>query len=289
MAMPTTADKPRYRIEIVRDDEPRNPREDYDNFGTMACWHRSYNLGDKHNFSDPIDLMREMVNASVHTGDLVNFIKSGKANGLRVDENPTAGTYSLTSLWDFNGQWHEEYGGSLPIDTSDVNLRDAILDNMSIGDLRRFAERSHVIMPLYLYDHSGITMSTSDFNDRWDSGQVGFIYVSHEKIADNFGSVTPENLEKTKKLLKGEVQDYDCHLRGERYGFRLYDRGEEIDSCWGFLGDFHDAKAAIADYLPEQVAALVDSLDYFKTEAEEAGYGDEEEAEDGTEMGDDDD
>lgn len=39
-----------------------------------------------------------------------------------------------------------------------------------------------VVLPLYLYDHGGITMNTGGFSDPWDSGQVGFIFVSKEKI-----------------------------------------------------------------------------------------------------------
>ena len=33
-------------IQIVQDLEPENPR-DWDNFGTMVCWHQKYTLGDK--------------------------------------------------------------------------------------------------------------------------------------------------------------------------------------------------------------------------------------------------
>ena len=41
---------------------------------------------------------------------------------------------------------------------------------------------------LYLYDHSGITMSTGSFCDSWDSGQVGFIYVTKEDIEKEYGA-----------------------------------------------------------------------------------------------------
>ena len=36
-------------IEVVREDYPDSPRE-WDNLGTMVCFHRKYNLGDKHDF-----------------------------------------------------------------------------------------------------------------------------------------------------------------------------------------------------------------------------------------------
>ncbi len=42
----------KYLIEILNDEDPENPRE-WDNLGTMVCFHRHYNLGDKHNFDNP--------------------------------------------------------------------------------------------------------------------------------------------------------------------------------------------------------------------------------------------
>lgn len=288
--MAVTTDKSRYRIEIVLDDDPPDPR-DWDNLGTMACWHKRYNLGDKHDFSEPIDFMRELAD-SASTDELIQYICGGMANGLRFDEhpdveNPGNRSASLMSYWDFNKEWYEEYSATLPLDPKDDYLRDKILENMSIGDLRRFAERANLIIPIYLLDHSSLSMSTRSFNDPWDSGQVGFIYASHKKIAEEYGGISPENMEKAEKLVRGEVQNYDNYLRGECYGFRLFDRGEEIDSCWGSLGSFDDAKEAIIAYLPEQAAVLVEGMDYFNAIAEEAGY-DDEEAENGEEMGDDD-
>src|SRR3990167_995153 len=42
----------------------------------------------------------------------------------------------------------------------------------------QITEEAHVILPLYLYDHSGLAINTTGFHCPWDSGQVGFIYVS---------------------------------------------------------------------------------------------------------------
>ena len=43
-----------------------------------------------------------------------------------------------------------------------------------------------VKLPLWLYDHSGISMSCGDrtypYNDQWDSGLVGTIYVTKESL-----------------------------------------------------------------------------------------------------------
>ncbi len=50
------------------------------------------------------------------------------------------------------------------------------------------------------------------------------------------------------------------HLSGECYGFQLYKDGEEMDSCWGFLGDFEEVRKDISEYLPEECWSLMDHL-----------------------------
>jgi hypothetical protein len=74
-----------------------------------------------------------------------------------------------------------------------------------------------VILPLYLYDHGGITMSTSPFSCRWDSGQVGWTFVSKKKIREEYGvkRISKELIEKVTEMLEGEVRTYDMYLTGE--------------------------------------------------------------------------
>lgn len=121
-------------------------------------------------------------------------------------------------------------------------------------------------LPLYLYDHGGITMKTSPFTCAWDSGQVGFIYVTKEKARKEYGNLTKANLDKVVKYLVGEVEAYAQYLEGQVYGYIVkdvtgwadycerYDKDEdsdydfgkfvahvapEIDSCWGYYGYDH--------------------------------------------------
>ena len=49
-----------YTIKIYTDNDPQNPREEWDNFGKMACFHRNYKLGDKHSFS--VESLQEFLN-----------------------------------------------------------------------------------------------------------------------------------------------------------------------------------------------------------------------------------
>ena len=111
-------------------------------------------------------------------------------------------------------------------------------------------EGAIVVLPLYLYDHSGITMNTTGFSCQWDSGQVGFIYATAETVRKIYGdkSMTIEEIE---AQLKAEVATYDQYLTGDVWGFIIEDDdGEHIDSCWGFFGE-DNAKAAATEAMEE--------------------------------------
>jgi hypothetical protein len=165
-----------YLIEVIQDESPESPRE-WDNLGTMICFHPRYNLGDKH----------------------------------------------------------------------DYRSRDYRFYDEQTEDIKK-KENACVMLPLYLYDHSGITMSTSSFGCRFDSGQVGWIVVSKEKVRKEYNvkRINKELIEKVTKVLEGEVETYDQYLTGDVYGYRIskvtecelgHEHKEEVDSCWGFYGE----------------------------------------------------
>jgi hypothetical protein len=94
-----------------------------------------------------------------------------------------------------------------------------------------------IVLPIYMYDHGAITISTTPFGCRWDSGQVGFIYITQERIVHEYGDDSKTTRERVTQYLMGEVETYNQYLMGEVYGFVLEDvEGEQIDSCWGFYG-----------------------------------------------------
>jgi len=122
-------------------------------------------------------------------------------------------------------------------------------------------ENACIILPLFLLDHSGITMATKDFNDRWDSGQVGYIFVSKKKVREEYSvkRITKAIAEKACKVLEAEVETYDQYLRGDVYGFEIWRLGkksgkekEMIDSCWGYYSETECLDEGISN-VPETV------------------------------------
>lgn len=119
---------------------------------------------------------------------------------------------------------------------------------------------ARIILPLRLYDHSGITMSVGSGAHPmdpggWDSGQVGFIYVTAAKLREEYSvkRISKKVLTEAEEVLRGEVKVYDEYLTNDCYGYVIEDPdGEDVESCWGFYGE--------TDYCMTEAKEVVDCL-----------------------------
>lgn len=114
----------------------------------------------------------------------------------------------------------------------------------------KYRENVVVIAPLYLYDHSGITINTTGFNCPWDSGQVGFVFITKKEARKWFGwkRITKERKEKLKERLLSDVKEYDNYLTGMQYKFDIYKKKEWIEGYGCFDDDdkaMEEAKSII--------------------------------------------
>ena len=142
--------------------------------------------------------------------------------------------------------WHRRYrlGDSHRFDSPNSFLRDraGVSDrsDLSMDQLRERADRKAVLLPVFLYDHSGLAMNTIGFHCPWDSGQVGYVYVTLDAVREEFGvkRVTKAMREKAAEILCGEIVSYDAYLGGRVYGYVIEQDGEEVDACWGFVGHY---------------------------------------------------
>ena len=103
--------KRKFELVVEHDNDPMNPRTDWDNITTIVCFHKRYDIGDKTDYKSS----------------------------------------------DFDS-WDE--------------LKTQIESDNKVL----------LIKPLYMYDHSGITISTSPFSCRFDSGHVGWIFISEKQL-----------------------------------------------------------------------------------------------------------
>ena len=101
---------------------------------------------------------------------------------------------------------------------------------------KEFTKKYHVF-GLEAYIHGGVVLALSregNFVDRqWDVSQLGAVFVSRKewKTAD-----------KARKAALGLIKYWNDTLSGNVYGYVVEDeRGEHLDSCWGFYGDYEDS------------------------------------------------
>ena len=124
--------------------------------------------------------------------------------------NPRVENDNLGTMW----CWHRRYD----LGDSDRNKYDT--RNFSGWSEMKEAIQKDIkpvaILPLYLYDHSGITMRTEPFSCPWDSGRVGFIFFTREKLKDlGYKIASKSAVKKAMACLEAEVKDYDRYLTGE--------------------------------------------------------------------------
>jgi len=152
--------------------------------------------------------------------------------------------------------WHRRY-----------NLGDVQPKQDAEDWLAENAPEGSIVLPLYLYDHSGITMSTSGFSCAWDSGQVGVIVATPARIREMFmvKRITKKVRERATECLVSEVKSYDDFITGNVWGYTIESvkdcescgsktTGDEDvdDSCWGFFGSDASTLGAMLEHVDEQ-------------------------------------
>ena len=149
--------------------------------------------------------------------------------------------------------WHQRY------DLGDKH------DFEDSTNFRKWAKENKAFyLPLYLFEHGGLSISASGFSycdpDGWDWGQIGWIYITEEKIRNEFNwkKLTAKRMEQIESYLLNEVEIYNNYLNGNVYGYIIERNEKSFDSCWGYYGDpeesglLEDAKSNIDYYITEE-------------------------------------
>lgn len=277
-------------ISVEQDSNNPHPRDDFDMIGTMYTWHRNYALGGKDDLNnqtslDEVDtqewlfdhiylggkgprLPEHLQGFEFYYGDLKYYLSDAE---YREMDRLKALSEVCDLPADFQDRYDELYTWNQDEEASpelEAEFRAAfaqwVTDNVCIKDL-------------YLYDHSGISISCSPFSCRFDSGAVGFIYLTREKCEENGVDFAEADL-----ILEGEVKTLDHYFTGDVWGFNSgameeyvetdvtpqyiddnveiylftgcetvpdefdgFEYGADSDSCGGFYGE---------DYMMEHIA-----------------------------------
>lgn len=193
----TVADKFKldgYKVKILFDNDPMNPRTEWDNITHFLFKHRRYILGDE---------------------DAEEFLYKAIREGW----------WKLT-----NDEMDQvDYGR---------DNEPFLIDLMRKYNLGYAKE-------VRMYEHGGITISTStsgQYSDPWDSGLLGWAFMTRAEILDNWGGkyLTTKVKAKADLAIESDIEVYDDYLTGAVFGYQIKRKGEEIDSSWGYYGYDHE-------------------------------------------------
>ena len=196
----------KHGLTIDWDDYAENPRN-YDNRSKMHCAHRKYTLGDKD--VELLNFAEYILGKTLIDDDLVNLAKN---RGYIED-------YQQDSWYGASGH---------PQETAEDALEDYITMSDDIGFLFELASIAKIpFRPLYLYDHSGLSISTEEFSCKWDSGLLGVAWV--EDYYDYALALA---------MIEEEVELYDKYLSGGLIKISYIPEEEEL--CLIEEGNIYD-------------------------------------------------
>jgi hypothetical protein len=161
-------------------------------------------------------------------------------------ENPREAWDNATTMVCFHGRY--QLGDKHTYRSQDYGGWDSLRKALE-------ADGAVVVYPLYLYDHSGITISTTPFSCPWDSGQVGWTFMTREQMKECFGEfkrITPTLRKRAESHIEAEVDTYDRYIKGDIWEYYIEKDGEFVDSCSGYYEDINyvlgEAKSVIDTY-----------------------------------------
>ena len=106
----------------------------------------------------------------------------------------------------------------------------------------RFIEQRYCILPVYMYEHGDIMLSTAPFSCQWDSGQLGYIYVRKDEALAKMGKKkwTKKVQQQVESILEVEINEYSQYISGDIWCFQIEDsQGELIEMAGNIFGIEH--------------------------------------------------
>ena len=194
-----------------RDEDPQDPIGEEFMLSTMLIWWNRYNLGNENAYDSPENFLFSVLE-EYSDDDLIGYAKRQGVTSLDYDD--PSGCFSAKDAVDF------------------------------------LQEHDYAIFPLYIYEHSGITIHMGrfgerpgyPFSDRFDAGFAGFVFVKKDEYLQKTGLEKDGWRENAEKCMQSEVELYDMYLQGNVYGLvveEMENDGEwyERESVWGYFSD----------------------------------------------------
>ena len=155
--------------------------------------------------------------------------------------------------------WHRKYHVS-DRDMMEFPDRDSFLESVRPED---------IVKPLYMYEHGGVALSTEPFSDRWDSGPLGYVMVTPERL-EAIGLKRSET-EQIERNIASEIKVFQAYMNGEVYQIDVHRMADgdvletpvtTIADIWELDDDALDeaAIAALVDVDPDHLRDVTNEM-----------------------------
>jgi hypothetical protein len=175
-------------------------------------------------------------------------------------------TYTVTIEGDYDSENPRHWDNLGTLVSFSRELDGDLKTNCTPAEYLDNIKDTDIVLPVYMYKHSGTALSTTPFSCRWDSGQIGYIHVSKKKALAEYGGkiVTSDLRKRIENCLCGEIETMHQWVSGDvwRYSIEAQD-GNIVDSCGGFYG-YEDCEKQANEMLSSLVAT--DMIEHVKAQ-----------------------
>ena len=181
--------------------------------------------------------------------------------------NPREEYDNITKMW----CGHKRYNLPKEIDIDDTDCTDWVdVCDEIVEAVKSQGDEIVKSKSIYMLDHSGLRVSLEDFNDCWDSGQIGYIFITKNAIKEN--KIKDKDID---KVIQDEFNDWKAYMEGNIYGYSILRKKvckccgnveyENVDGLGGIIAnDMEDIKKVIEEYTDKNILKdIQDLLDNF--------------------------
>lgn len=181
-----------YYANIEQDTDVIHPRDKFNHYSTLYTWHTRYSIGGKEdkNHQEPI------TNLCVWAFNQFNELTISKE------------IKKYTS--------HEQ---TMYFNDEELNQEQF---NFFVNFVQEWLDANFALLPIYMYDHFGITISTGPFDCPFDNGQIGIIYIK-KSTCERIGI----SLDDAREILKRDIEEINNYLTGNVFSISIYETDEE--------------------------------------------------------------
>lgn len=112
-------------------------------------------------------------------------------------------------------------------------------------------------LPIYMMDHSGLSVRSASFGCPWDSGRVGVVYVTKEDAKASFGE---DFEEAAMNCLEAEIEELNQYLTGDVYWVRVtnpFGEEETLGCIYGSDEAEQEANQMADAYVHQELATQI--------------------------------